>query len=197
MSMSDDDLIKRLGLDREVPVPPATLQRWRRALDAAAQPAATRRPFAPSLRFATAALVLVAGFGIAFVAFRDGTGTAPDTSGPLAEARFERALQWHLLELQSQLEAASDQPAAERAGTIRRLAEQNRLQTAVAERAGGTREARVLRAFTVALEDLAADPQPNGAVKGEIAQLDFEVKVMQARLASSSPSTGARALQAL
>jgi hypothetical protein len=194
-SLADD--LERLRQVDEATLAPGVLGRWRLALDKVARPA-PKRPIARVPRFAAAAFVIAAGIGVAFVAHRAGNGPAERLpQGPLAGVSFERALQWHLLELQSQLELASDLPAAERANTIRRLAQQNRLQTAVAERAGGRNEARVLRAFTVALEEMTADPAANGDFHGVLAQLDFEVKVMQARLASSSPSTGARALQAL
>jgi hypothetical protein len=185
MSKSDEDLIlERLRELPEEPVPPAAMQRWRRALDAAAE--AAPQPPAPSgLRFAMAAAVmLTAGLGVAFLAFRHEAGPAQGPTAPLVELRVERGLQWHLLDLEAQLAAASELPAPERASTLQRLAQQNRLQAAVAERAGGGREARVLRAFTVAMEGMAAEPNPNGDFKGALAQLNFEVKVMQARLAS-------------
>jgi hypothetical protein len=197
MKKSDEELIlERLREQPEIPVRPAAMQRWRRALDAAAESTPSRRAV-PRTNFAmAAAAMLIAVVGLTFVTMRHDREIAPQVSMS-ADARIERGLQWHLLELESQLAAAAELPEAERASTLERLAQQNRLQAAVAARAGGGREARVLRAFTVAMEGMATDPKPNGEFKGELAQLNFEVKVMQARLASSSPSTGVRGLQAL
>ena len=177
----------------EAPLPASTMRRWRNALDAEARPVSRR--LAPGLGFAAAAAVVIAGVGIAWLAYRE-QGSAP-VQGALASARVERALQLHLFDLESQLARASDLSVDDRAVAMRRLAEQNRLQTAVAERAGAAREARVLRAFTVALEDMAAQPDANGKFKADLARLDFEMKVTQARLASSSPSTSALRAAAL
>jgi len=189
------DLARLRDVD-ETPAPAAAIQRWRAALDVAARPAPSRQP--PILRFAAMAAVVVVAIGLAFLGAREQPDTTTTTSmASLTDGRTERALLWHLVELETQLGLASEQPAAERAGTLRRLAEQNRLQTTLTERAGGAREARVLRAFTVTLDDMAAEPEANTDYRGALAQLNFEMKVMQARLASSSPSTGARRLQAL
>jgi hypothetical protein len=188
--------LDRLVEVRAAPVPAAALQRWRLALDKAARPA-PRPALGLGPRFAVAVMVaLIVGVGAAFLAFRDDAGAGPQgPEGPLANARIERGLQLHLLELESQLALTSELPAEERASAVRRLAQQNRLQTAVAERAGGARDARVLRAFTVALDDMATEK--NGEFKAALAQLHFEMNVMQERLASSSPSTGVRRMQAL
>lgn len=200
MTMNDDDVIRhfvRLAEANEEPAPPAALQRWRLALDKAAQRAPQRaQGWAP--RFAAAAAVVIAVIGGALLELREDAGTPAvrTREGSLATARVERALQLHLLELDSQLVLASELPAEDRAGAIRRLAQQNRLQTAVAERAGGGRDARVLRAFTVALENMAAGPV-NGEFKAALAQLHFEMNVIQERLASTSPSLSVRRLQAL
>jgi hypothetical protein len=201
MSMNDDDVIRhfqKLAEAQPVSVPPVAMQRWRRALDGAAQPALTRA-FAPSLRFAgAAALVFAVSVGISLVAHREGSNPAvPGVEGPLAATRSDRGLQLHLVDLESQLSTASELPPSDRAGEIRRLAQQNRIQTAAAERSGGARDARVLRAFTVMLEAMASSNETNGEFKAALAQLHFEMNVMQERLASTSPSLSVRRLQAL
>ena len=198
MTFDDDDFVRhlrdKLEATPEPPVPPEAMSRWRKALDVAAR-AQTRRPVATGWRFAAVTAVVLLSVGASFLAYRE--QTAAPVEGPVAGARAERIVQLHLLDLEAHLARVSDLPLAERTTTIRELAHQNRLQTAVAERAGGGREARVLRAFTVALDDMAADLQANGNLKAALAQLDFELKVTQARLASSSPSTGVRRSQAL
>ena len=201
MTMSDDDFVKRLreklASMPEEPAPPRAMKRWSDALEDAARSARPARASALDLRlrFAAAASIVAAVVGVAFVAYRE-TGIAP-LPGSVAGVRIERTMQLHLIDLESQLARVADLSIGDRAGALRHLAEQNRLQTAVAERAGGSREARVLRAFTVTLEDMAADPDPNGRFKAALAQLDFELRVTQARLASSSPSTSALRSQAL
>jgi hypothetical protein len=196
MTTSDDDFVnqfrERLGERPEPPVPPETLKRWHAALDAAARSPA-RRPAPLNLRFAAVAGMVALSVGIVFVAYRE--NAMPSVPEPFAAARVERGLQLHLLDLEAQLARAADLPVAERASAIRNLVQQNRLQTAVVERAGGDREARVLRSFTVSLEEMAADT--NGKFQAALAQLDFEMKVTQARLASSAPSTSALRSQAL
>lgn len=85
MTKTDEELIlERLRELAEEPVPPAALQRWRQALDAAARPA-QRRPIAPGLRFAAAALGLAAGIGAAFLAVRE-KGGVPGPEGPVESA---------------------------------------------------------------------------------------------------------------
>jgi len=199
MTINDDDFVKQLR-DRlaempQEPVPPEAMKRWRGALDAAARSETRVRPVTVGLRFAAAAAVVLVGVGVAVLAYLEGAGTAAE--GPLAQARVERGLQLHLLELESQLARVAELPGTERASTVRQLAQQNRLQTAVLERAGEVREARVLRAFTLALDEIAADAAANGKVHAALAQLDFEMKVTQARLASSFLSASALRSQAL
>jgi len=203
MTMNDDDFVKqfrdRLAGIPEEPVPPGTLMRWRKALDAAARSSQAEQParasaFDMRLRFAAAASIVLAVAGVAFLAREGGVSPGP---GPVAAARAERGVQLHLIELESQLVRVSALAGADRASALRELADQNRLQTAVADRAGGAREARVLRAFTVTLEDMASEADQNGRFKAALAQLDFELKVTQARLAASSPSNSAVRSQAL
>jgi len=181
------DLDRMRAIDGPAPAP--ALRRWRSALDQAARPAKAR-PFAMGMRLAAVAAVAVVAFGLAWLGHPD--MDAVPAAAPSVSARMDRAVQLHLLGLEAQLAQASRAPAAERGAAIRRLVEQNRLMTTVAERTGAARDARVLRAFTVALEDLSsADASANGALKAALAQLDFEMKVTQARLASSSRTIGA------
>ena len=198
MTFDDDDFVRHLRHKLEAaaraPLPPEAMNRWRKALDAAAR-SETPHPVASGWRFAAVAATVLLGVGVAFLAYRESSEATVEV--PLASGRHERVVQLHLADLETQLARVSDLPSAERSSTLRDLVQQNRIQTAVAERAGGGREARVLRAFTVALEDMATDQEPNGRFKAALAQIDFELKVTQARLASSSPSTGARRSQAL
>jgi hypothetical protein len=55
-----------------------------------------------------------------------------------------------------------------------------------AERANEPQLARVLRAFTPILENVAAGGNETSA--GDIAQLNFEMRVMRARLNAAEPS---------
>jgi hypothetical protein len=65
---------------------------------------------------------------------------------------------------------------------------QNRMYALAAERAGEPQLARVLRAFTPVLESVADDRSETTA--SGVAQLSFELRVMQARLgADAKPPT--------
>jgi hypothetical protein len=199
MTNHDDDFVQRfrekLAGQHDESAPASAMKRWRAALDVAARPTPVQG-LDWGLRFAAAGSIVLALAGVVFLAYRDDAAMNIAAS-PLESVRVDRKLQLHLVDLETQLARAGDLPLVERGSTLRQLAQQNRLQTAVAERAGGSREARLLRAFTVALEDMAADSDVNGRFRASLAQLVFELNVTQARLASSSPSIDALRSQAL
>ena len=79
----------------------------------------------------------------------------------------------------------------ERARLIETIIAQNRMYALAAERADEPQLARVLRAFTPILETLAGER--GELFESDIAQLNFELRVMQARLnAEVNPPIKAR-----
>jgi hypothetical protein len=181
----------------EVPVPEAVQQRWRAALDRHAStatrvtPIVRRKPFAQPRWLAAAAAV--AAVALVFVLQRSpDPNTAPvannpPTSAPEASA-YEKGLKEHLATTEQRLVSLSSATPEERAVLIGTILDQNRLYALAAERAGEPQLARVLRAFAPILEDVAAGGA--GASETSLAQLNFELRVMQARLAAdgSQPS---------
>jgi hypothetical protein len=184
----------------EVPVPDATQQRWRAALDQAAlgQPAtaapATRNRFAKYQWLAAAAAVV-----LAFVVVPQLTRQPPrqtvDTAPPPAAtgggaSAYERGLKTHLADTEQQLASLESASPEDRKRLVTTIIEQNRMFALAAEKAGEPQLARVLRAFSPVLENLQ---QEGGDTSGSVAQLAFELRVMQGRLsagtASSSQST--------
>ena len=75
----------------------------------------------------------------------------------------------------------------ERAQLIETIIEQNRMYALAAERANEPQLARVLRAFTPILESLTDERRDASA--SDIAQLSFELRVMQARLKAESDTS--------
>ena len=98
----------------------------------------------------------------------------------------------HLASTERQLAGLDSATPEQRARLIETIIAQNRIYALAAERAGEPQLARVLRAFSPVLEDLAHD---RGDASASIAQLGFELRVMQGRLSagadtpSSAPST--------
>ena len=76
----------------------------------------------------------------------------------------------------------------QRARLIETIIAQNRIYALAAERAGEPQLARVLRAFSPVLDDLAHD---RGDSSASIAQLGFELRVMQGRLSAGAAPSGA------
>ena len=95
----------------------------------------------------------------------------------------------HLANTESQLASLDSASDEERGRLIETIIAQNRLYALAAERADEPQLARVLRAFTPILERVAEERSDEAA--GELAQLNFELQVMQARLtaATSNKST--------
>ena len=180
----------------EVPVPLQYQQRWESALAQAgrrAEPMPARRPaFAQPRWLAAAAAVIVA-----FVAVITLTRSPGDVDGPqIASTQdpastgaakdstpYENGLKWHLASTERRLASLESATPEERAQLVEAIISQNRLYALAAERAGEPQLARVLRAFTPILEDVAAGRSKSTA--GDLAQLNFELRVMQARLGTN------------
>jgi hypothetical protein len=172
----------------DVPVPGDVQRRWQDALAQATHTEVTAdaRVMSPRrfdyrwpLAAAAAALILVVGMRI-------GTHSPP---APIAAATapapsaYERGLKWHLASTEQQLAGLGSATPEERARLIDAIVEQNRLYALAAERAGEPQLARVLRAFAPILENVAHD---GGDATADLAQLSFELRVMQGRLSAGS-----------
>lgn len=188
----------------EVPVPPATMLRWQVALDEAARSqkvgdTAEVREL-PRARWsfptwgwqaAAAGFALVA---LALVVNQVREPPAPPIAGndpAIAEpattsvsSGYANGLRYHLANTERQLVDLREATPEERAALVDAIIEQNRLYALAAERAGEPQLARVLRAFTPVLENVAAGREE--ATAGSIAQLGFELRVMQSRLAAET-----------
>jgi len=194
-------LVARLdaaAMTPDVPVPEHVHQRWQAALDqaAAGSSVAFEKPqrqdhskFRWSFVAAAAAgVLLVVSLTLNLQTSRDGI---VDSSSPTTIASattddssaYERGLRLHLASTEVQLSTLDDASGEERARLIETIIAQNRLYAIAAERADEPQLARVLRAFNPVLERLAVD-RNNGA-SDEVAQLTFEMNVMQARLAAA------------
>jgi hypothetical protein len=184
----------------EVPVPALTQQRWAAALARARSgDARAARPgsrfFAQTGWLAAAAVAVVA---LVFV-FQQGKQTPHDqsannpTPAPVSDpaqgagtedsSAYEHGLKWHLASTEQQLASLNEATPAERAQLIETIISQNRMYALAAERAGEPQLARVLRAFTPILENVA---DGHSETASSVAQLSFEMRVMQARLGADA-----------
>lgn len=177
-------------------VPEKYQQRWKSALDAASREgsrAATVKParFSSPMWIAAAAILAAVSFAVVFQ-FRGvpGDAKAPITASnhpatPAGQASaYEAGLKVHLASTEQQIASLRDATPEERAKLIDTIIGQNQMYALAAERAGEPQLARVLRAFTPVLEDVA-----NGraqSTNGNLAQLGFELRVMQARLSADA-----------
>jgi hypothetical protein len=181
----------------EVPVPAPVQQRWQAALESAAQLDSAREVRAPrtahrwDFRWATAAAV--AAVAIFLVMPERTAEIAPPAAttaaaGTAEASAYERGLKFHLASTEQQLAGIGSATPEERARLIETILAQNRIYALAAERAGEPQLARVLRAFAPVLESLA---QEDGDSSADIAQLNFELRVMQGRLGAGpgTPST--------
>jgi hypothetical protein len=182
----------------EVPVPAHTQQRWQAALERATtetRVAPKRRVFTqPQWQAAAAAVAVVAlVFGIQKVMQPSQTtpdnpiiASTPEATSAGAASAYENGLKFHLASTERRLAALGDATPEERARLVETIIGQNRIYALAAERAGEPQLARVLRAFTPVLESVAGGGE---ATSSSIAQLGFELRVMQARLgAEAAPS---------
>jgi len=172
----------------EVPVPDETQQRWRAALEQAAStsnittmPVARRRPSSLRWQLAAAAAVVAAlAYGILRVGTPGVTPNPPPLANTAESSAYENGLKFHLASTERRLANLGDATPEERARLVDAIIGQNRIYALAAERAGEPQLARVLRAFTPVLEDLANGDSRSTAAS--IDQLNFELRVMQARL---------------
>jgi hypothetical protein len=183
----------------EVPVPAEVQRRWQAALVAEADKAGARgsqrasksRYFLPVFSAAMAAAVAVMLiFQTSKQAPLEQTAevTLPAPSSPADASAYERGLKWHLASTERQLAGISTADPAERAKLIETIVAQNKLYALAAERAGEPQLARVLRAFGPILENVA---QGGGDSSADVAQLSFELRVMQGRLNAASGAAAA------
>jgi hypothetical protein len=185
----------------EVPVPVQTQQRWQAALDRAShedralhenRAAQARRPAFTQMRWqlAAAAVAVVAlGLVLRQVLPPAGESTTTTATQPTVEeaepaSAYENGLKFHLASTERRLASLEGASPEERARLVEAIIGQNRIYALAAERAGEPQLARVLRAFTPVLEDVA---QGRGEVTANsLAQLNFELRVMQARLSADA-----------
>ncbi len=144
--------------------------------------------------FAAAAITLVSiAIGITLLQTRDDTSESistnvASTGKPIDDAdidRFERNLRWHLIETEQQLASFDQLNLEERAPMFEKLLVQNRLYVSAAERVGEPRYARALRGFAPVLERISLQETDATEVDAGLAQLHFELKIIQARLGAN------------
>jgi len=185
----------------EVPVPPHIEQRWQNALARAANTATpavatTGSRIRTAFRWQTialaatvAALAVLVTLQVSMPSRDDRTRASNDIPAPTTPAAaYERGLKWHLANTEQRLASLDSAKPEERARLIEAILEQNRMYAVAAERANEPDLARVLRAFTPILETLQAERRDADA--SDIDQLNFELRVVQARLqATAQPPT--------
>ena len=181
----------------EVPVPAEVQQRWRTALERVAHSSERRETSAPRRFFdfrwpvaAAAALAIVALTLMVQVALRPATDQIAEVATPANApatadaAAYERGLKVHLESTERQLAELGDAKPEDRARLVEAILAQNRIYALAAERAGEPQLARVLRAFAPILETVAK----GGDSSAGLAQLNFELRVMQGRLGAGTDS---------
>jgi hypothetical protein len=177
----------------EVPVPEAVQQRWQDALERAVVSKPVARPLRAGRQLNYGWLAAAAVTVVALIVFQVTTRPEPERTvenPPEAPAdtgeasAYERGLKWHLASTEQQLAGLDSAKPEERARLIETIIAQNRIYALAAERAGEPQLARVLRAFAPVLEGLE-----HGDSSGSIAQLTFELRVMQGRLGAGTAST--------
>ena len=176
---------------REIPVPMKFQRRWAAALEEVAETPEARSARRRKLFFNYAPwYAAVAGVFIVLLALPvllrqlPATPTAPVAATPNNSA-YERGLASHLANTEQQLASLESATPEERQRLVNTIIEQNRVYALAAERAGEPQLARVLRAFSPVLESVAhGDPDTSASV----AQLAFEFRVMQDRLATGKAS---------
>ena len=174
----------------DVPVPMTVQQRWQDALQVAASAEARRARMIRPLQWGAVALACLALIAVVIVNTRNVEDASPQVAQVTpssGQSRSDHGLQWHLASTEQQLIEISSASAADRARLVQVVLEQNRLFAAAAERAGDARLARALRSFAPILQNLA-ETQAADAAPGDLAQLSFELRVMQARLAADAPA---------
>ena len=172
----------------DVPVPAHIQQRWQAALTARARPRPSFRWQALAATVALLAVLLTVWVSMKPAPEQVAREASPATAMP-DPAAYERGLRWYLANTEQWLANLDNAQPDERARLIGAIIEQNRMYALAADRANEPQLARVLRAFTPILESLTDERRETSAA--DIAQLSFELRVMQARLQAeaSPPST--------
>jgi hypothetical protein len=179
----------------EVPVPAAVQQRWQDALERAVVSKPMARPLRTGRRLDFGWMAAAAVAVVALIVFQVANQAPPDRTvenppeatqpGDTGDgSAYERGLKWHLASTEQQLAGLDSAEPEERARLIETIIAQNRIYALAAERAGEPQLARVLRAFAPVLEGLE-----HGDSSASIAQLTFELRVMQGRLSAGAAST--------
>lgn len=173
----------------EVPVPAHVQRRWHNAL--VSRP---RRGSSFRWQAIAATVAVLAILATVWVSMRSPPQQVADETPRIPEASaYERGLRWHLASTEQRLAGLDSAQPDERARLIETIVEQNRMYALAAERANEPQLARVLRAFTPILESLADDR--GDASASDVAQLNFELRVMQARLkAAAEPQPPAQSI---
>lgn len=193
-----------------VAVPDDTQRRWHAALERAAEASKATPVAAPKPRRSWfRSWPTLSAFAVGSLTVLIGVRTMMPVSAPPSAAeptnivvsednlRFERSVRLYLSEARRQMEAIPALPPAEREEVVSLVLTHNRLYIAAAERASSPAVARSLRALNPVLETLEAEGTSRAALEGGIAQVGFEMKVIQARLAQRAPAherAGARVL---
>jgi hypothetical protein len=182
----------------ETPVPPQTLQRWHAALERAAANATARTRRSSRLnQWHRPALAVLAAASVV-IAFRLGMYITVERAEPKitasAPSQCECGLKWHLASVERQLTDLPVTDSAQRSALIDAVIAQNRIYAIAAERGGDQRLAGALRSFTPILERLAKNAAGDGASSAEMAQLNFELRVMQVRLTAEAGTSAAPAV---
>ena len=164
----------------EVAVPPHIQQRWENALGRLAPANSKPRLFAAFHWQAAAAAVVAVVLLVTVQLLLRSPQEQPIADAAPVQSAYERGLRWHLASAEQGLAKLDSAQPEERARLIAAIVEQNRIYALAAERANEPQLARVLRAFTPILESLAVEP--GDASASDVAQLSFELRVMQARL---------------
>ncbi len=174
----------------DVPVPAHIQRRWENALVTAPR----RRPSSFRWQALAATVAVLAILATVWVSMRSPPQQVAREISPIPEASaYERGLRWHLASTEERLASLESAQPDERARLIETIIEQNRMYALAAERASEPQLARVLRAFTPILESLQDDR--GDASASDIAQLSFELRVMQARLkAAAEPQPPAQSI---
>ncbi len=153
----------------EVPVPADVQQRWRVALERAADTDETLETRAPrrffDFRWPAAAAATLAIFALTLIVRvvmlptpeqTAEVATPVDNSAAADASAYERGLKVHLANTEQQLAALDSAKPEERARLVETIIAQNRIYALAAERAGEPQLARVLRAFGPVLESRGA-----------------------------------------
>jgi hypothetical protein len=103
-----------------------------------------------------------------------------------AESRLIRGVGSHLAATGAVLDELQAAEPTLRQELLNESIARNRMYAAAAEAQGDAALARVLRAFDSALQALASERAGNGSFAADRAQLEFELRIMQTKLASAA-----------